>query len=73
MDEELRRFSVHSKIQPTVLKQQRVWSGFQRLAMAVPRKTSSNFPILLQRDVYKAVRIIYGRYRPDCDDHHLTT
>lgn len=32
MDEVLRKFSVHNKIQAMVLKQQRVWSGFQRLA-----------------------------------------
>lgn len=72
MDEVLRRFSVHNKIQATVLKQQRVWSGFHRLAMAVPRTASSNFPILLQPDVYRAVWIIYSHCRPDWDDHHLT-
>ena len=73
MDEELRRFSVRNKIQPMVLKQQRAWSGFQRLAMAVPRKRSSDFPILIQRDAYKAVWIIHSHYRPGCNDHHLTT
>lgn len=73
MDEVLRRFSVHNKIQATVLKQQRVWSGFHRLAMAVPRTASCNFPILLQHDVYRAVWIIYSHCRPDWDDHHLTT
>lgn len=54
MEEELRRFSVHNKIQPTVLEQQRVWSGFERLATAVPRRRSSDFPFLLQGDVYKS-------------------
>lgn len=32
MDEVLRKFSVHNKIQAMVLKQQKVWSGFHRLA-----------------------------------------